>query len=508
MKQYLTALGLSILCLCVLCACGEGETVTDKEAGRVAASRVVEAEKEYDTQITGVVREIDENSSRIVIQETATAAETVLNYTDYTDAYNKYGDLKVVSQFSVGDIVEAYFFQENNELVRLENSPDAWVYEDVRNFKIQREDGILQISDKRYQFDNVSLIVSEDSGLIELLSINEKDQLTVQGIGSRIYSITVTKGHGYVRFKNYDQFIGGMVEVGYGTIRDVVEDMLLTVPEGDYRMVMEHGQLYAEKQITVEKGKELVLDLSDYQTQTEKTGKVYFSITPEGAQLNINGVPTVYTDEVELSYGKNIIQVTKEGYTSYTGTLHVRQAYQVVKINLAADTSEAEIVDTSNKDQTNQISSDQTSSSQEEPKDDLDDEADGNTDDTSEPSSENDNEDNDDKKDTEEKDNSNKKDNKKEDKKEEENTSIEAADNSATETDSKHTITVNSPTNVKVYVNDAYIGKSPVSFDKIIGTFIVALSKNGYQTASYTITMEDDGENSYLSFPELVEEGE
>jgi len=514
----------------------------------MSSSKSEAAEKEYDEQILGIIKEISDDRNCFTIQEITTAAETVLNCTDWTEGYDQYDGIKAIEQFSIGDIVEASFFHEDNELVKLKNSSSAWIYEDIHKFSVQREEGILKISDQRYQFDPVSLLVVQDQNLIDLLSVNERDELCAQGIGSRVYSLTVTRGHGYVKFKNYDQFVGGMVEVGYGIIRSVSNDMLLTVPEGSYRMVMEHGNLYAEKEIRVENGEELTVDLAAYQVQAAKTGKVYFSITPEGAQLNINGVPAVYNDAVELNYGKNIIQVIQEGYDSYIGTLHVKKPYQVVKINLAKDGSEAEIVSSGESVQGSNSSSggstntqqgedteqeDSSNSSQEnndEESDNLEDNSQKN-DSQSDNSQEDDNKD-DTKKDTNKnnssasdnknnnkgnsnnqdnnKNNSNKNSNtdKKSDKEESGDTTIKPAESSDVEVDSSHTITVNSPQDVKVYVNDKYVGKSPVAFEKIIGTFTIALSKKGYKTESYTLTMEDDGENTYVSFPELIQSNE
>lgn len=494
---------LLILGLCMFCACGQSK---EKQSQRklVSASGTVAAEKEYDECITGVIKSIDEETETVVVLEAATAAETVLTYTDFTEAANKYGDIKTVEQFEVGDIVDVYFWAEQNEIVKMENSASAWVYEDIRKFTVRREDKIFKISDRRYQYDLVSLIVSQDGELIDLLAINEQDTLSVQGIGSRIYSITVTKGHGYVRFSHYDQFVGGMVEIGYGIIRNVTEDMLLVVPEGTYRMVMDHGVLRAEKQITVERGKELVIDLSAYQMEVEKTGKVYFVVSPEGAQLNINGVPMVYTDAIELNYGKNIIQVFQEGYASYTGKLNVKKAYQVVKIDLAEDGSEAEVVssedeETAEPQNTNsgQESSGQASSDTENEDDDSETSSNTKSDDTEDENAD-DGESDSDEEDSESEETS-------DSETDSDDTTIESADTETTETDSSHTITVNSPTGVKVYVNGDYVGKTPVSFDKIIGTFTVALSQKGYDTASYTLTIEDDGENNFLSFPDLVE---
>lgn len=489
-------------------------------------------EKEYDTKLTGVIKKIEEDAETITVLETTTAAETILTYNDMTEAVNKYDDIKTVEQFSIGDIVDVFFWSSNNEIVKIKNSESSWNYEDVKKFAIRREDQIFKIVDHRYQYDPTSLLVIQGGKLTDLLAINDYDTLSIQGVGSRIYSIIVTKGHGYVRFKNYEQFVGGMVEIGYGIIRNVSEDMLLTVPEGSYRMVMEHGRLLAEKQITVERGKELTVNLSAYQTKVDKTGRVYFVIDPEGAQLNINGVPVVYTDAVELNFGKNMIQVFADGYMSYTGTLNVKNAYQVVKIELAQDGSgsNAEVV-SSGEEEISSTETQETSSNSHNTENNNSSTSTGTNSHSNDSNTNNNNgtntnagnNDNDtessstktanpssgssvtdtEQKDKQDKDNKEDKDSSGEE--DSEDTTIESADTKTTEIDKKHTITVNAPANVKVYVNGDYVGKSPVSFQKIIGTFTIALSKKDHQTASYTLTMEDDGESSFLSFPDLEE---
>lgn len=530
-QKYWIFLFLSVFCISMFCACGQKPTKQTTQRKTITASKMMAMEKEYDSELTGVIKSIERDAETITVLETATAAETILTYNDMTEAMNQYGDIKTVEQFSIGDIVEVFFWSKNNEIVKIENSDSAWTYEDVKKFSIRREDQIFKIVDHKYQYDPVSLLVIQDGKLTDLLAVNAYDTLSVQGIGSRIYSITIKKGHGYVRFKNYEQFVGGMVEIGYGIIRNVSEDMLLTVPEGTYRMVMEHGQLSAEKQIVVEQGQELTIDLSAYQTKVDKTGRVYFLVEPEGAQLNINGVPVVYNDAVELNFGKNIIQVFADKYTSYTGTLNVRKAYQVVKIHLAQDSSEAEVVSTSDEENTdtetqNNDSSGNQTENEEDNNSNQEDENESNDNNDNE-NSDNENQENNDESNSQpvedsenntrdttnsetdkdnQKDSDSKENDKKDKDKESEDTTIKPADTETTEIDKKHTITVNSPKDVKVYVNGDYVGKSPVSFSKIIGTFTVALSKDGYKTASYTLTMEDDKESSFLSFPDLVEE--
>ena len=46
----------------------------------------------------------------------------------------------------------------------------------------------------------------------------------------------------------------------------------------------------------------------------------------------------------------------------------------------------------------------------------------------------------------------------------------------------------------------------PVDLPKEIGTHTITLYRTGYVTKSYTVEVEDDGEDLILSFPELAKE--
>ena len=65
-------------------------------------------------------------------------------------------------------------------------------------------------------------------------------------------------------------------------------------------------------------------------------------------------------------------------------------------------------------------------------------------------------------------------------------------------------VKINAPKNVEVYLDGSYIGLAPVSFAKKAGTHVISLRKNGYQTRSYTIQVDDEEKDMELSFSELV----
>ena len=66
---------------------------------------------------------------------------------------------------------------------------------------------------------------------------------------------------------------------------------------------------------------------------------------------------------------------------------------------------------------------------------------------------------------------------------------------------------VESPAGVEVFVDGMYIGITPTSSIKPeAGSHVITLSKNGYVTRSYTISVPGDERDVTLSFSELIQQ--
>jgi hypothetical protein len=63
---------------------------------------------------------------------------------------------------------------------------------------------------------------------------------------------------------------------------------------------------------------------------------------------------------------------------------------------------------------------------------------------------------------------------------------------------------IDAPKDAELYVDGNYVGVVPCSFDKKIGTVVLTLKKDGCQTRSYTINLEDINTDSRYSFSELL----
>lgn len=474
-RKYQLVCGIVIILFIVgLIYCGV--LISRSTSGRHNHGMENPASSSPDTTRTfiGVVKTLDYENEIISILGTDNPVTTNLRYNGGTDVRSQYDKVISMKKISLGEIVEFSYDSKTNKLLTLKMYDKAWTYENVRKMKLDQQKKIIQLGSSNYGFKDSILYVGPD-GVISQSELSPKDQLTVKGIGDTVYAIIVTKGHGMIRFTNIDKFVGGTVYIGASTYLKVTKVMRVTMREGTYKVTMQNGALVGSKEVTVQRNQETTVDMSEFKLEKADIGLVDFEINPYGADLYIDDVSTDYSNPVVLSYGNHTIKVTLNGYKSFTGILTVGQEEQDIEVNLVPDTSEEESTGSDEVDK-NDID-----------KDDII--LDWNSDQVNASSSP--------------------------------SPSIQPTqDNAATQApstatpsasakpssgiDTLHKITINSPEDVEVYLDDAYKGIAPVSFSKVLGSHTITLKKEGYTTKTYTIHVEDNNENVFYSFATLV----
>lgn len=441
-------------------------------------------EEESTRSFIGVVKSLDHETQNISILGVENPVVTNLRYTGGTDIKNQYGKVISMKAISLGEIVSFTYNFNTNKLLSLQIYKDAWTYENVKKMKMDQGRQVMQLGSSRYGFTD-SLLYVGDNEIIGLSDLSEKDQLTIKGIGDTVYSIIVTKGHGVMRFINFEDFVGGTVYIGSSTYLRVQDKMNVVMREGTYKLTMQNGNLIGTKEVTVERGKEVTVDMGEFHLEKAQVGEITFHISPYGADLSVNGTETDYSHPVVLNYGTHKINVTLNGYKSFSGLLTVGQSEQVIEVNLVPDTSDEDSTGGDN------VTTD--------PSDDDDDIGDVVLDWDSDSTDEANN-----------------------------NTSASPTTSSKpttsaspssspssspsaspeNEIDTDHKITVSAPVDVEVYLDDAYKGIAPISFTKVLGSHKITLKKEGYVTKEYTIHVENDKDNVFYTFSELEKEKE
>lgn len=405
---------------------------------------------------TAVVVGVDDETQTMSLCNVATGETQNFMYNGATVVYSRNHVAMLMRQLDCGEIVDVTYQGTEKLLKQVKISKEAWEYKSVDAEKMNRTENTVSVTGRMYQYDSNSVQVFCGNESQMLMDLDGQDEVTIKGMGTQVYSFIITKSHGFIRLGGQDAFIGGTIEVDQGIFMDVQDNMLITVGEGEHTVVLRNGELEAVETVTVEKNQETFLDLSEYEPVKKNSGKVKFVVTPSGAALYINGTLRQTNQLLTLTYGNYNVAVMAEGYEDYTGILRVQASnndYETIYIDLVERKTNTAAVAPANtkapsfKTTPSAIATDKAEENKE----------------TATPS-------------------------------------VTAA------SDEKHTITVKTPEGASVYVDGEFRGVAPVSFEKTSGQMTITLSKTGYVTKSYTVTVDDGQEDVTYSFASLAKE--
>lgn len=287
----------------------------------------------YDSADTAVVLSTDEANKAVTFINMETGKQYTLYYDGTTYVKDKHDGPMTISQIEPGDVVDVTFLKGKKKLASLKLSPEAWVYDDVYNYDLAGANKTASIGSQSYSLPE-SVVVLSEGKRVDKAEVVSQDVVTISGIDHKIYSINVDKGHGYLSLKNEQPLLGGWIEVGNSVIRQITEDMLLVVPEGTYQVALNNNGIGCVKEITIERDKEVVLDVDDIEIPEDATGKIIFSVTPENATVSVDGKPVDIGKAVELPYGIHRVEASASGYDTLTKHIQVGSEYATISFKL------------------------------------------------------------------------------------------------------------------------------------------------------------------------------
>lgn len=416
----------------------------------------------YDSEDTAILLNYNSEEQNIQFQNIQTAKKYTLSFDGATRLYDKYGQPATLAQLTPGMLVKIQFFKEKKHLTTLSESTDGFHLEHVDKYKLDTTNHTFVYQNKTYRL-NSHLSILSDTKEISLSDICAEDILSLWGYSDQIYSIQIEKGHGYLRLQNETYFIDGWIEIGQNIIKKITEDMLITVPEGTYEVTVSHNGSRATQNINFIRNEEIAWDLGTVEIALPKTGTILFTITPDNAKVVIDGSVSDISQPVELTYGVHQITITASGYDTLAKYIKVGAPSANMAIDLEKNSEETtneekseEKADTETTAEANQSNDTQEQTTEEK--------GEAKTSETTD---------------------------------ETETQSVETAS-------STYKVHIDSPQGVEVYLDGNYIGIAPVDFKKESGSHIVTLRKDGYQTRSYTLEIDDEQKDINFSFSDLV----
>ena len=385
--------------------------------------------------VTAFIDKIDAETGVIDFVDCMTGVTYSLGYHGGVDITNSHGNAMNIEQLQCGEIMDVTYYSDTKKLTKLQQSSKAVRRTGVTKLAISADGTSAVYKGTKCSVSEYARAYDGDKE-IDMLEVNTEDEVTLNLYGDKLMSVVVTKGHGYVRLKNQDTYVGGMVEIGHGVIVPVTPDMLVAVGEGTYTLTLSrNGYTGSKENVVVTKGKETEVDVYDIAIPR---GTIICEITPAEADLYVNNVRQ--TEHAYSGYyGSYMIKVMASGYNTYVRRVTLEDTVKTYKIELAQK-SESTTEDGTTEDNT--TDSDTATST----------------------------------------------------------TEVPITEKVAT----NNTITISSPEGVGVYVDGEYVGMSPVTFGKTVGTHTVTLYKSGYLIKSYTIQSLDDGNNDTYTLADLV----
>lgn len=281
-----------------------------------------------------VVLAVDPEVKQIKIYDIDEQVEMQLVYTGSSLFYARLGSLITGAQLSPGDIVRIKC-DSRNVITKAVWADDTWEKLKVDDLEIIPEENRMVIRGQNYKYSDDICILSDGVKVPISSLLTKEDKYTIRGLGTEVFEIIVTMGHGTIKLKNFDDFIGGTIMIGSRYYKDITPDGVFTVREGEYQVTVENKNYKGTETLTVKRDSETVFDVFDYGRGNIFTGEVYFTIEPEGASLYVNGKKTDYADApVTLDYGNYDLEIEAGGYETQTTTLRVDREKQYITIYL------------------------------------------------------------------------------------------------------------------------------------------------------------------------------
>lgn len=278
----------------------------------------------------------DMTNEQLNLKQLASGKQYLYVYSLSTDFLDKYGNSATTMDFEPGRVIHIGKKDGEGRLLQAQIADEVWEYSDITKYSVDTERGIFKIADSKYSYD-ADLFVESNGEKIRLSDLNEKDEIRVVGIGTKILSVSVTTGQGTLELKNTSVFEGSFIQVGSKIFAQITHNMKLEIPEGTYTVTVANEGYGGSTEVEIARGENCTLDLDELKGEDPKTGSIIFYIDVEGATLSIDGDTVDYSAPVVLTYGVHELHAEAEGYDDFDKKLFVNSAAANIDISLTGD---------------------------------------------------------------------------------------------------------------------------------------------------------------------------
>lgn len=335
-KHWLLALVIFTVFV-VLSGCGkkdDGPVSMKGYASGVEAATEEETQAEESSLYT--VSGVDTTLSTMTFLNIDTGRYEQYSYTDGTIFKDRHGSLISAASMVPGKVVTLTLRDKDLILEKVEQSADAWEMDDIGKFSYNEEDKIFTIGDTKYSYDEELQVFSGDAA-IELSAVTGQDTLRIQGIDRKVLSVSVTTGHGVIQLVNTQALEGGWLSLNHKNYYKITENMQLEVPEGTYELTVAGNGYGGSTEVAVTRNEQISVDVDSIKGEDPKYCTLTFAVDVAGALMYIDGSQVDYTQPLQLQYGIHSIQITADGYDTWSKRLYVNSPEAQIEIALSGD---------------------------------------------------------------------------------------------------------------------------------------------------------------------------
>lgn len=335
-KHWLLALVIFTVFV-ALSGCGkkdDGPVSMKGYASGVEAATEEETQAEESSLYT--VSGVDTTLSTMTFLNIDTGRYEQYSYTDGTIFKDRHGSLISAASMVPGKVVTLTLRDKDLILEKVEQSADAWEMDDIGKFSYNEEDKIFTIGDTKYSYDEELQVFSGDAA-IELSTVTGQDTLRIQGIDRKVLSVSVTTGHGVIQLVNTQALEGGWLSLNHKNYYKITENMQLEVPEGTYELTVAGNGYGGSTEVAVTRNEQTSVDVDSIKGEDPKYCTLTFAVDVAGALMYIDGSQVDYTQPLQLQYGIHSIQITADGYDTWSKRLYVNSPEAQIEIALSGD---------------------------------------------------------------------------------------------------------------------------------------------------------------------------
>lgn len=335
-KHWLLALAIFTVFV-ALSGCGRKDDGPVSMKGYVsgveaATEEVTQAEESSLYTVSGA----DTTLSTMTFLNIDTGRYEQYSYTDGTIFKDRHGSLISAASMVPGKVVTLTLRDKDLILEKVEQSADAWEMDDIGKFSYNEEDKIFTIGDTKYSYDEELQVFSGDAA-IELSAVTGQDTLRIQGIDRKVLSVSVTTGHGVIQLVNTQTLEGGWLSLNHKNYYKITENMQLEVPEGTYELTVAGNGYGGSTEVAVTRNEQISVDVDSIKGEDPKYCTLTFAVDVAGALMYIDGSQVDYTQPLQLQYGIHSIQITADGYDTWSKRLYVNSPEAQIEIALSGD---------------------------------------------------------------------------------------------------------------------------------------------------------------------------